>query len=186
MPLDKGGIQLLDFTLQTRSLRLNRLRKILDKDDNSPWILLPRFYIARTISSIHPEWDFLANPQYPKYNGKDPPPYLRELPDFLRDNKPSYLNLKIHSTKTIYRILLLRKRQHTVITGQKYWDNLLHNLPWARIWKNTYHTLDNNRKQDILFKFFHNALPTGQRLKSNKGRYATNCFKCSNDRGSEQ
>ena len=143
-----------------------------------PWILLPSFNIAHTISSTHPERDFLGNPQYPKYNGKEAPPYF-QLPNFLHHNKPSYLNFISTSTQNIYQILLQRERLNirysnwTEVFGQ---HNLVPNLSWASIWKNRLYTLDNNRKQNTLYKFLHNTFPTGQGLKSNNGRYATNCL----------
>ena len=181
LPLCKGGVGVLDFQLQTRSLRLNRAGIVLTNFEDSAWMLMTRYYTAGNIFPHHPEFAALAEANVPMYAGRptDLPPYHRELPDFLRDHKEEYLRLNPATTHNIYQLLLMSRQPNVRMTGELYWQvRLGRHLNWARIWKNTFRTLDNNNKQDTLYKFLHNALPTGERLKSANGRYNTQCPKC--------
>ena len=118
-----------DFNLQQKSLRLNRLRSILDPAQSAPWILLCRLYMAADICKWNSNWPFLATADVPKIDFSDPTfadirqqPYHRELALFLKDHKPSFLALKVKSTVGIYNILLKHKTPKVKISGQRYWD----------------------------------------------------------------
>ena len=188
----EGGVDILDFDLQQRSLRLNRLSKIVDPQCNTSWLHIPRLYTAQTILLYNTNWPFLSSPNIPKTDFQDInnahihiPPYFREIINFFRDHKPQFLalqdstNLQPITTHTIYLLLLKHKSAHTPITSQTYWTAAIgRQLPWPHIWKNTYTSLYNNEHLDTHYKFLHNALPTGQRLQHGRGKYNIKCPRC--------
>ena len=185
--LHNGGVALKNFQLQQNSLRLNRLRLILDPAQNAPWIRLIRLYTATDICRWNTEWPFLNAPTIPKINFQDPnsadlrlQPYHRELIVFLRDHKKAFLNLKLPSTSSIYHILLKNRTPHIRISGQNYWNCATDTmLPWNSIWKTTYQSLDRAHYLDTYYKFLHNAHATGTNLTQSTSRnYDTKCPTC--------
>ena len=187
--LEHGGIGLKDFDLQQTSLRLNRLRLTLDQTNNAPWTLLTRLYTAADICRHNNDWPFLNSPTVPKINFQDPDnsslrlrlqPYHLELQEFLRVHKRSFLKLKNPSTSSIYNILLKHKQPHIWITSQTYWNAETERfLPWQKIWKTTYQSLDKSHHLDVYYKFLHNAHATGGNLAQSKKRnYETRCPTC--------
>ena len=182
----QGGIGVLDFNLQQKSLRMNRLRHVLDKDNKATWLTLPRLYLAKEILHRNNEWMFLEN--YPMIDYADPlvrymninmPFYLRELLEFLRKYKYTYLILAVKSTHTIYQMMLKGQAAATRIRSQEFWNTVTRRqLPWNRIWKTTFKSLFKGRYLNTYYKFLHNALPSGQKMSSSKRPYDTHCRRC--------
>ena len=187
--LNDGGIAIKDFQFQQQSLRINRLRLILDPAQKSPWIRLARLYMAADICRWNNDWPFLNSPQVPKIDFHNPEnsslrskiqPYHRELTNFLRDHKRQFLKLKDPSTANIYKIMLKHRTPRIGISGKNYWNRETERaLPWNNIWKTTYSSLDRSHYLDVYYKFLHNAHPTGNNLlQSTTRNYDTKCPTC--------
>ena len=183
-----GGIAILDFDLQQKSLRLNRLRHILDPKNHSTWLTLPRLYLGSQILKYHNDWFFLSSPTIPKINYDDPiirhfniniPFYLQELTNFLRTHKHRFLLIKNPSTHLIYQLFLKDKWASTIIRSQTYWNSVMNcNLPWKRIWTVTYKSLHKGKYLDTYYWFLSNALPSGHKMSHSRRPYENNCRRC--------
>ena len=187
----QGGIGILDFNLQQKSLRLNRLRHVLDPDNSSNWIILPRLYLASEILRHNNEWMFLQNKPRIDYADPiirslhiDPPFYLRELLDFLREYKYRFLEMPIQSTHTIYQLQLKDKAARVQLPSQHHWNIVTKRipprstLPWRKIWSTTYRSLYRGKYLDTYYKFLHNSLPSGDTMSSSNRSYPTHCKRC--------
>ena len=184
--LADGGICIKDFDLQQTSLRLNRMRLTLDPTQTAPWVLLARLYTAADVCRWNNNWPFLNTPDVPKIDFRDPTyadikyqPYHQELSLFLKDHKKPFLNLTVPSTAGIYYILLKHKTPKVKISGKEYWNKVTkRRLPWNRIWRTTYSSLDRSHYLDTYYKFLHNAHPTGNNLIQSNRSYDTSCPTC--------
>ena len=183
-----GGIAVLDFDLQQKSLRINRLRHILDQQQNSTWLTLPRLYLGDEILRRNNEWMFLASPTIPKIHYADPtiryfniniPFYLREFLDFLRDYKHRFLLIKNPSTHLIYQMFLKNKWATTRINSEYYWNSVVNRtLPWKDIWTVTYKSLHRAKYLDTYYWFLTNSLPSGHTRSTTRQPYAQHCKRC--------
>ena len=184
--LSDGGVSIKDFHLQQKSLRLNRMRLILDPNQTAPWVLLARLYSAADICRWNDNWPFLSSQNVPKIDFQDPTykgipyqPYHQELSIFLKEHKTAFLKIIVPSTVGIYNLLLKHKTPKVEIAGKDYWNKETKRLlPWNRIWKTTYTSLDRSHYLDTYYKFLHNALPTGNNLLQSNRNYDTRCPTC--------
>ena len=122
-----GGIRILDFYRQQKSLRLNRLQHILDPKQTSTWLILPRLYLGNEILRRNNNWMFLAS--IAKIDYADPiirdlniniPFYLHEFLDFLRTHKDRFLRIKNPTTHLIYNMFLKDKWATTPVRSEYY------------------------------------------------------------------
>ena len=180
-----GGINAIDFKNHCKSLQINHLTNILNPLNNSLWLILPRFYLANLVGTRNVEWRFLLENRFAKYNGTDPPLHFWCLIYFLQDHKQKFTDLNQVTTKGIYNIFLESHRRTVIFKCANYWNATLNNfLPWIRVWKTTYRSLDNSKVQDVHYKLLHGALADGENLmQSNQrqrgaGRYDTKCPRC--------
>ena len=186
LPIQQGGIGVLDLKIQQKALRISKLKHILDPLNDLSWLVIPRLYTASTITRYNTEWPFLASPDTPRIDFQDPinshlsiPEHLYDIIKILKDHKRAYRNLKDPTTRCIYKILIKHKHSITKITGEAYWNTALgYTLPWNRIWQTTFQSLYKTKHLDIYYKFLHNALPSGYKLRHSQGRYNINCARC--------
>ena len=183
-----GGIRILDFDLQQKSLRLNRLQHIFNPNLNSTWLILPRLYLGDEILRRNNNWMFLASPTIPKIHYADPmvrylkiniPFYLHELLDFLRTHKHKFLRIKTPTTHLIYNMFLKDKWAKTVVKSEHFWNAAVgHTLPLKDIWTTTYKSLYQGKYLDTYYWFLSNALPSGHKCSVSKRPYENHCRRC--------
>ena len=184
----QGGVGILDVKLQQRSLRMNRLRHILDPKSSATWLTLPRLYLGNEILRRNNEWMFFSRPDIPKIVYSDPviremniniPFYLREFLDFLRDHKYRFLIIKQPTTHKLYQMFLKDKAAHLPILSQRYWNGVTNQtLPWNKIWPLTYQSLHKAKYLDTYYWFLTNSLPSGHKMSHSKKPYEDHCRRC--------
>ena len=182
----QGGIGILDFHLQQRSLRMNRLRHILDPSCTAMWVMLPRLYLGNEIFRRNNEWIFFQT--LPKIDYEDPniryfninvPFYLQEFLEFLRKYKYPFLRIKNPSTHLIYQMFLRDKAAATKLTCQDYWNGVVDRvLPWKKIWPLTYKSLFKGKYLDTYYWFLQNSLPSGHKMRTSRRPYDNHCRRC--------
>ena len=182
----QGGIGILDFNLQQKSLRINRLRHILNPNLSSTWLTLPRLYLGDQILRRNNDWMFFQS--IPHINYEDPiiryfnintPFYLQEFLEFLRKYKYGYLLMKTPSTRLIYQMFLKDRAAAIRLTCQDYWNSTVNRvLPWKKIWPLTYKSLYKGKYLDTYYWFLSNALPSGHKMRTSRRPYPNNCGRC--------
>ena len=66
LPIQQGGIGVLDLKIQQKALRISKLKHILDPLNDLSWLVIPRLCTASTITRYNTEWPFLASPDTPR------------------------------------------------------------------------------------------------------------------------
>ena len=182
-----GGMAVKDFNMQQLSLRINRMRHILDPTKNSHWVRLNRLYTAERITLHNTEWPFLAHVptiHFEHNRHLHARTWHNELTEHLRTSKKKLLRLNPPSTRGIYGYKLLDLWCRTEISGEAYWNRVTNRrLPWKKIWKTTFQSLDPSHHTDTYYRMLHNALATGSNLeqtndRTNNAPYETRCFYC--------
>ena len=181
-PLHEGGLGLLHPKRQNIALRMQFFLHLTDPNDCTPWTYFGRYWMASTLPKFHPPWSFLTANNVPKYNGTDPPIYYKQLRNLLQLFLPDIVQLCPPSSKLLYKIFHAFHYRDHVIPATLYWDRIFtRSLPWYALWRLPYESYATGKPHDLLFKIFHNSLPTGVRIHRNlTGRqyYHPMCASC--------
>ena len=66
LPIDKGGLGLLNPEIQQRALRLRFLQNIVNPNCETKWVILARYWIGFQLAGLKPQWSFLKANKLPK------------------------------------------------------------------------------------------------------------------------
>ena len=181
-PLCEGGLGLLHPQRQNIALRMKFFLHITDPSDRTPWTYYGRYWMASSIHRFHPRWSFLSANNVAKFDGTDPPLYYKCLRNALQIHLANIVALPSPAVKNLYDILQTFHYRNHVILPTLYWNGTFSRiLPWPELWRNTFASYATGKPHDLLFKIFHNCLPTGVRLQRNlAGRtyYHPMCSSC--------
>ena len=187
--LAKGGIGLINLSIQCKALRYKQVLRALQPEDVDPapaWMSFARFYLA---PKLHQKWPtmqaFNVFPTPMTFDQasrlhRDTPLLYYEASKFLHDNSEIIISKKMSTTKELYHIMF-RKEDTVHIRGETYWNQVLDRRhTWSKIWANSFATLNVGPKDDVPFRLWHDALPTGEKLERCNAApiHPRNCLHC--------
>ena len=114
LPIDKGGLGLLNPEIQQKALRLRFLQNIVNPNCETKWVILGRYWICFQLAGLKPQWIFLKANKLPKPDGNIFPDYYGDILNFAKIAD----NIK-WTTKFIYIWLCQQKGPKHAVA--KYW-----------------------------------------------------------------
>ena len=182
LPLDQGGLGLIDPIHQGKALRMKYLFHIFETHTTDTWTYFARYWITRRIAKHSPRWSQFNDNTSPKYNATNLPHHYKLLTQDFVTYKTELLQDETHTTKNIYRIIRTTINASTLTPAETHWIiHLPTPIPWKSLWKHNFTSYNTGKPHDILYRLLHNCLPTRVRLKHNRnhrGTYNTNCKTC--------
>ena len=159
LPKERGGLGLLGLETHSTALRTKFINKIVDKDCESKWVFLARYWIGFPMGKLHPDWAFLRENNLPKL---DRPIYPEYYVDCLRFYERSEDVTKIPTTTREIRLQIL-DRKYIEPLAQRAWLSLgKTDVNWKKAWPCVYRSLATGNQQDIHYKFLHQILYTNK------------------------
>ena len=182
LPLDQGGLGLIDPIHQGKALRLKYLFHIFETHMTDTWTYFARYWLTRRIAKHSPIWNQLNDNASPKYNSSNLPHHYKCLAHDFVTYQTELLQDKTHTTKNIYRIIRTTINATTSTPAETHWIvHLPTPIPWKSLWKHNFTSYNTGKPHDVLYRLLHNSLPTRVRLKHNRnhrGTYNTTCKTC--------
>ena len=169
LPKERGGLGLLGVKTHSTALRTKFISMVVDKDCESKWVFLARYWIGFPIGRLHPDWGFLRENDLPKL---DRPIYPEYYVDCLRFYERTDDVKKIPTTTREIRLEIL-DRGYIEPLAQRAWVSLgKTDVNWKKAWPCVYRSLATGHQQDIHYKFLHQILFTNKfcsRFKASPG-----------------
>ena len=76
----KDGLRIPNVTESIRGVKTKWIRNITEKEDKTPWLWWPRYYIGTPLSTIKQEWNFLKDNSSPRADPSRPNPKSKKCP----------------------------------------------------------------------------------------------------------
>ena len=183
-PRDKGGLALLNPKTQQIALQLKFFRDILNCENQSSWLQLPRYWIGFDLALLDTEWHFLR-----KYPRLDPtaeelakPPYFVNILETFKKIFSSQIVEAGWAVRAFYT-KLLELDEHFPTAYCNFWNRHPGQVDPSTMWTHVHNSVALGTHQDTHYRFLHQILPTSEfqrtRFKS-KGFKNTDpkCVKC--------
>lgn len=184
-PREKGGLSLINPKLQQQSLQLKFLKEILNPENKSSWLQLPRYWIGLDLSFMNINWHFLKN--YPRFD-----PLSRDV-----ECRPEFYIKLLEKFKSIYSqdiedsdwashtfyVKFLEMDEHFPKSYTNVWNKYNHLVDPTTLWIHVHNSVALGKHQDVHFRFLHQILPTNEFKKTrftSRGFQNTNpmCGRC--------
>ena len=159
LPIECGGLGLLNPGIQQQALRLRFLQNIINPLCNTKWVILARYWIGFQLASVNTQWIFLRANNLPK---PDKPIFPDYYGDILQFAKIADIAKVKWVTKFIY--LWLCQQSGLKHADAKCWPHV-REVQAEEIWKGTYTSYASGAPQDTHFKFLHGVHKTNWYLK---------------------
>ena len=174
MPVNRGGIGILNVEIQSLALRTKQINQILKVSCKLPSTKLARYWLAESLQSMSGHANFLS--RYVVTTGERPYPLLDyrsnrgydSLITLIQCNstvKRKFQNLSNPpSCKSIYQALFAAENKD--IAADQKWRRLGFPMPH---WENSWLALNSNRQQENLWKLRHYILHFEDTINSMSG-----------------
>ena len=84
LPVENGGLGLLEPNLQQKALRLRFLQNIVNPLCKTKWVILARYWIGFQLARINTQWKFLGENHLPKPDKNIYPNYYGDILHFAK------------------------------------------------------------------------------------------------------
>ncbi len=165
-PISKGGLGLTNISTKCKALKLNFLKKLVNPSFNDKDVLLPRYFIGRSLVKYCPTVTFLKSNHRPHSLFR--PLFYDRLLSTISDSARHFplFSSQIASVRSIYNILLQETSPRA--KSESVWELALQqpNHPWSSVWESARKGLSTGFESDISWKIVHRVLKTSAYLKS--------------------
>ena len=170
-PKDKGGLDLKSVKFQQNALQLNFFKYILNHENKSSSLQLPRYWIGFDLTFLNP---LLRT--FPRAGPTTPrrlifPHYTKNFEIFQSLDVPSLPPPRVWTTRMFYG-KFIEKDEHFPKTYTGFWNN--HQVDPEKMWKHVHTSLAHGVHQDIHYKFLHRIILTNAFMKK---RFKSKGFK---------
>ena len=184
-PREKGGLALINPKLQQQSLQLKFLKDILNEENKSSWLQLPRYWIGLNLSFMNVKWHFLKN--YPRFDtlssdvDRRPEFYIHILNMFKSLYSPELVDSDWASHTFYLKFLEMDEYFQKAYTN--VWNEYNNLVDPTTLWTHVHNSVALGKHQDVHFRFLHQVLPTNEFKKTrftSRGFQNTNpmCERC--------
>ena len=136
LPKNQGGIGILEPQNHSLAMRLKHFLLLKDERNQESWTSFVRYFLATTLYKFHKNFRYLISNNTLK---TDQPCITFNVEDIITFIKKhcSIINTQRNS-KTLYQEIIRLEYDKYNIIGQSIWDQFLPQIPWNKIWKNTF------------------------------------------------
>ena len=162
-PKENGGLDLKNMKVQQNALQLKFFKDIINHENLSPCLQLPRYWIGFDLEFLNPLLRTFprAGPTTPR--SLQFPHYTTNLDIFRSVDLSSLPEPKFWTTRMFYG-KLIEKDEHFPTAYTEFWNN--HQVDPEKMWKNVHTSLAHGIHQDIHFKFVHRIVLTNAYMKN--------------------
>lgn len=179
---ENGGLSLINPKIQQTALQLKFFKEILDSENKSPCLQLPRYWIGFDLACLNSQWHFLR-----KYPRLGPTTKDKARPNYMVENLNSFKSIEYNdvisndwTVRTLY-LKFLKKDEHFPKAYRNFWN--ARQVDPTTMWNHIHYSLALGIHQDVHYRFLHRVLPTNHYKKitfKSKGFRNTNpiCASC--------
>ena len=136
-------------------MRIKHIMNLKDPGNLDTWTALTTNYISPKLSNLHNDFSYLKQNSIIKTEHPQVQFYYEDITNHLHKYKDP-LKLK-QNVKQIYKHILKNEYKNYNIIGQSIWAQCKRNIPWKKIWQNTFISYCIPENNNILYKLLHFA-----------------------------
>ena len=141
-------------------MRMKHIMNLKDPENLDTWIALMKYYISPKLYNLHNDFKYLKQNSIIKTEHPQIQFYHEDVISYLHNNK-EIIKLK-QNVKQIYKHILKNEYKSHNIIGQSIWEKFKKNIPWQKIWQNTFISYFIPENNKILYKLLHFATKTNE------------------------
>ena len=179
LPKESGGLGIFQPWTRAIAIRTKFIKFITDPTCKIKWVYIARYYTGFSLGPLDASWNFLRSNLLPKPDNGIRPRHYDDILLFIS-------TLKIPDIKWEVAFLYAKKIEQTQIepTAIQSWTRD-RNIPytWAQFWPLLHFSYASAKKQQMMYKFIHRALPTKDAMSRWNGHHPDpNCDFCKTKR----
>ena len=143
-------------------MQLKCFREILNPENDSFWLQLPRYWIGLDLSLLHAKYHFLRN--FPRFDAIAS--LVEKRPVFYKNMLGIFTSIFTESLVTAYRSTkmfydnFLELDEHFPTSYTSFWNG--YQVDPNIMWKHVHNSTALGLHQDVHFRFLHQVLPTNE------------------------
>lgn len=160
LPLQEGGLGILNVKDQNLSLRLKYSFQIISDVENKSWTSIGKYWLSFQVFNLLPKWNKLAKEGRPKNMFEKLPIYYQDNVDTLKNSNNDLLDHK-PTTQNIRKALNKEKYEYYQINGLNKWRSFYQDKNTIKnVYKHQFKSYAYPKYNDLPFKILHYVLRT--------------------------